>query len=195
MERTSVSPPPLRIGNVVVDPPLVLAPMAGVTDQVYRSVMADHGIGLAVTEMVSIQGVVRNQAETWDLCRQNVPLGVPLSVQIFGSEPEAMAEAARLMEAEGAAIIDINAGCPVKKVVKSGSGACLLKNPDALAYLVEAAKKAVSVPVTVKVRLGWDNASRNVVEVARRLESAGADAIAVHGRTAVQFYGGQADWS
>ena len=194
-EATPFRPFPLTIGNVVVDPPLILAPMAGVTDKVYRHLMAQHGAGMVTTEMVSIQGLVRNQAATWELCQQEPPVQVPLSVQLFGRDATVMAEAARKVEARGVRLVDINAGCPVRKVVKQGAGASLLREPDQLAFVVEAVKKAVSIPVTVKVRLGWDEGSRNVVHVARRLAAAGADAIAVHGRTAVQFYGGEADWS
>jgi tRNA-dihydrouridine synthase B len=188
-------PSPLRIGNVVVDPPLILAPMAGVTDKVYRHLMAQHGAGMVMTEMVSIQGLVREQPATWELCNQDPPVKVPLSVQLFGRDASVMAEAARRLEGKGVALLDINAGCPVKKVARQGAGASLMKDPDHLAFMVEETRKAVSIPVTVKVRLGWDERSTNVVEVAKRLASAGVDAITVHGRTAVQFYGGKADWS
>lgn len=187
-------PKALRIGGVLVDPPLILAPMAGVTDAPYRRVMAQHGAGMVTTEMVSIQGLVRDQAATWRLCLGGDSGKVPLAVQIFGGDPGGMAEAARRLQDRGVELIDINAGCPVRKVVKQGAGAILLKTPDQLARMVEAVRSAVSVPVTVKVRLGWDERSTNVVEVARLLEGAGMDAITVHGRTAVQFYGGQADW-
>ena len=188
-------PKACRIGGVSIDPPLILAPMAGITDSPYRSIMADFGAGLVTTEMVSIQGLVRSQPETLRLCTQHSPLRAPLSVQLFGNDPDVMAEAALRVEGGGAAIIDINAGCPVKKVARQGAGATLMKDPERLARLVEAVKKAVSIPVTVKVRIGWDEQSLVVVEVARMLESAGVDAICVHGRTAVQHYSGKADWS
>lgn len=188
-------PLPLRIGNIVVDPPVILAPMAGVTDSAYRCLMAEHGAGMAVTEMVSAEGLMRNQPASWRLCTQVPPLGIPLAVQIFGHNPTVMAEAARLVESRGAAIIDINAGCPVRKVVKQGAGASLLRDEDRLASVVEAVKMAVSVPVTVKIRLGWDEKSKRPVETAKRLVSAGVDAITVHGRTAAQHYSGVADWN
>ena len=188
-------PEPLKIGNLQVDPPLVLAPMAGVTDGIYRRLMVEHGAGMVTTEMISVEGLRRSQRMTLKLCTFDPDLKVPMAVQIFGSDPAAMAEAARMVEAKGAPVVDINAGCPVKKIVKQGAGASLLRDPDRLALVVEQVKKAVAVPVTVKIRAGWDAGSINAVEVARRLASVGADAIAVHARTAVQHYSGRADWS
>jgi tRNA-dihydrouridine synthase B len=188
-------PEPLRIGSVLVDPPLILAPMAGVTDAVYRRVMARHGAGMVTTEMVSVQGIVRGQPRTWELCGLEDSLDVPLAVQLFGSDPYVIAEAARRVEAKGAAIIDINAGCPVKKVVKQGAGASLLRESGQLVRIVEEVRSAIRIPLTVKLRLGWDSASVEIVGLARRLEAAGADAITIHGRTAVQQYTGRADWS
>jgi tRNA-dihydrouridine synthase B len=186
---------PLRIGSVVVDPPVVLAPMAGVTDRWYRRVMAQHGAGLVTTEMISVEGLRRDNKATRTLCAVDRRQTVPLAVQLFGARPEAMAEAARKMEQGGAALIDINAGCPVRKVARQGAGAVLLKDPDLLARLVEAVKAAVSIPVTVKLRLGWDEHTINVVATARRLVGAGADGITLHARTARQHYAGQADWT
>ncbi len=191
----SCQPRPLKIGNLSVYPPLVLAPMAGVTDQDYRSLMASHGAGMVTTEMVSAKGILQNHPETWRLCVQDPPASVPLAVQLFASCPSAMAEAARRVEETGAALIDVNAGCPVKKVVRQGAGASLLREPDRLASIVEAMKKAVAIPVTVKIRIGWDSGSHRTVETARMLVNAGVDAICVHGRTAAQKYGGKADWS
>lgn len=194
-EIVGLRPGPLRIGALLIDPPLLLAPMAGITDQAYRRIMAAHGAGLVTTEMVSIQGLVRDQRMTWKLCDQDPPLHVPVAVQLFGNDPLVMAEAARRVESRGISIIDINAGCPVRKVARQGAGAKLMQTPDLLARMVEKTRQAVSIPVTVKVRLGWDNQCVNVVETARRLEAAGADAITVHARTAVQFYSGCADWT
>ena len=178
-----------------MDPPLILAPMAGVTDSVYRGIMARHGAGLVTTEMVSVQGIVRGQRSTWELCGLDDLPSVPLAVQLFGYDPDAFAEAARRVEAGGASIVDLNAGCPVKKVVKQGAGARLLTTPEHLLRIVEAVRRAVRIPLTVKLRLGWDASSVNVVELSRRIESAGADAVAIHGRTAAQHYSGRADWS
>lgn len=185
---------PLSIGGVRIDPPLILAPMAGVTDSEYRSMMSRHGTGLVTTEMVSAQGLLRNQPGSRSIMRQETPLEGPLAVQIFGRDLDAMAEAARRVEAAGADIIDINAGCPVRKVVRQGAGAGLLKDPDQLARVVESVRHAVSIPVTVKIRSGWDQQSQHAVEVARRIEAAGADALTLHARTAVQHYSGRADW-
>lgn len=194
LEERAIKPSALQIGKVTVDPPLILAPMAGVTDRLYRRIMADHGAGMVTTEMVSTQGLIRDQGATWRLCAQDDDVKVPMAVQLFGGDSRVMAEAARRLEDKGVRLIDINAGCPVKKVVKQGAGAVLLKTPDRLARMVESVKASVSVPVTVKVRLGWDENSINVVDAARMLERAGVDAITVHGRTAAQFYGGQARW-
>jgi tRNA-dihydrouridine synthase B len=188
-------PEPVKIGEIPVSPPVFLAPMAGVTDEIYRSIAAAHGAGMVTTEMVSVAGLNRDQPETWRLCSQKPGLSVPLAVQIFGGDPEAAAEAARRLEATGTALIDINAGCPVRKVVRQGAGAGLLKDPDRLVAMVEKVRGAVKIPVTVKLRLGWDANSTGTVEMARRLRSAGADAITIHGRTAVQGYRGRADWT
>lgn len=188
-------PGPLKIGGVHVEPPVVLAPMAGVTDSIYRRIMAEHGAGMVVTEMVSAEGLRRYQPRTMRLCTRDEGLDLPQAVQIFGREPLALAEAARKAESQGASLVDINAGCPVRKIVRQGAGASLLKDPDRLALIVEEARKAVTIPVTVKVRIGWDNTSIDIVKLAQRLESAGVDAISIHGRTAVQMFGGSADWS
>jgi len=188
-------PAPLIIGKVEVSPPLILAPMAGVTDDVFRSLAADHGAGLVTTEMISAEGLKRLQPATLRLYGQNTPLNAPLSVQLFGRDPATMAEAAKIVESNGADLVDINAGCPVKKIVKQGAGAYLLKAPDHLAFIIEKVKGAIGIPVTVKLRLGWNHHSVNIIEVAKRAESAGADAVAVHARTAAQLYSGRADWS
>ena len=197
MEEMTVRsrPEPFRIGNVLVDPPIVLAPMAGVTDSAYRWVMAQFGVGMVVTEMVSVQGLVRGQPGSWELCMQDPPLDIPVAVQLFGRDPKVMAEAAKRVEGKGALLLDINAGCPVKKVIRQGAGASLLGEPEVLASIVEAMKNAVGIPVTVKLRLGRDAGSIEVVDLAVRLAEAGVDAISLHARTAVQHYSGEADWS
>lgn len=190
----SFRPPGLKIGSLRVDPPVLLAPMAGVTDETYRELMAEHGAGLVTTEMVSAEGMKRAQPSTLRLCAQRRPLPVPLAVQLFGNDPGTVAEAAKRVEGMGAALIDINAGCPVRKVVRQGAGASLLRNPLQLAHLVEQTKAAVDIPVTVKIRLGWDQQAINVLDVARTLCAAGVDGITLHARTAVQFYSGAANW-
>lgn len=149
---------------------------------------------MVTSEMISVEGLRRNMPATWKLLSQDPPLSIPLAIQIFGADPEAAGEAARLLEDRGAALIDINAGCPVRKVVRQGAGAALLRDPERLVRVVEAVRKAVQVPVTVKVRLGWDGSSIQIVDTAKRLVAAGIDAISVHARTAVQHYSGRADW-
>lgn len=168
--------------------------MAGVADLPYRRVMADFGVGMVTTEMISVEGILRNHPGSWRLLARDPEIQVPQAVQLFGNRPERMAEAARMIETEGAQAIDINAGCPVKKVARQGAGAKLLTDPDQLARLVETVRKSTALPLTVKIRLGWDRHHINVVEIGRRLERAGTDAITVHARTAVQLYRGQADW-
>ncbi|SHF68122.1 tRNA-U20-dihydrouridine synthase [Desulfacinum infernum DSM 9756] len=185
----------LRIGTLSVDPPLVMAPMAGITDRVFHRVMARFGAGLVVTEMVSSEGYRRGDPASRRLLVRDPELGIPVAVQIFGRDPEAMAEIARAAEAHGAALVDINAGCPIRKVARQGAGAALLKEPDQLLRIVERVREAVSVPVTVKTRLGWDRQNLCILEVAKKLEEAGADAVTLHARTARQLYGGRADWS
>ena len=185
---------PFKIGAVVVNRSVVLAPMAGVTDRRYRRIMAQHGAALVTTEMISAEGLIRGNRATLNMLASDPALQVPLAVQLFCAQPRSMAEAARIVEQNGAAIIDINAGCPVRKVARQGAGASLMKQLELLYRLVEAAKKAVAVPVTVKFRLGWDESSINVLETARRVVDAGVDAITLHARTAVQGYAGKADW-
>ena len=184
----------MKIGTVEVPSQLVLAPMAGVTDLAFRLICRELGAGLTVTEMVSAKALCYNDRKTAALL--HVPEdGRPVSAQIFGHEPQSMAEGAkRALELSGADIIDINMGCPVGKVVKSGDGSALMKTPELAAEIVAAVAGAVPVPVTVKIRKGWDGGSVNAVELARLCEQAGAAAIAVHGRTRVQMYAGRADW-
>lgn len=178
-----------------MDPPLVLAPMAGVTDGAYRWIMTEHGAGLVFTEMVSAHGILRGSPESFRLCEQDLPLSTPLSVQIFGGDPWVVGRAAAKVEAMGASAIDINAGCPVRKVLRQGAGAGLLQKPDLLARMVEETRRSVRIPITVKIRLGGHQSYSTTAEIAKRLESAGADAITVHGRTASQQFKGDADWS
>ncbi|SMC25031.1 tRNA-U20-dihydrouridine synthase [Desulfacinum hydrothermale DSM 13146] len=185
----------LRIGSIHVDPPLVMAPMAGITDRVFHRIMARFGAGMVVTEMVSSEGFRRGDPASRRLLARDPKMPIPVAVQIFGRDPEAMAEVARAAEDHGAAVVDVNAGCPIRKVARQGAGAALLKEPDQLLRIVERVKQAVGVPVTVKTRLGWDRQSLCILEVAKRLEEAGVDAVTLHARTARQLYGGRADWS
>ena len=184
----------VRIGNIELKGRAVLAPMAGVTDFAFRALCRREGAALSTSEMVSAKALVYRDEKTKALLHR-LPEESPWAVQIFGHEPEVMAEGAKLaLELSGADILDINMGCPVGKIVKSGDGSALMKDPALAGQIVEAVKKAVSVPVTVKFRKGWDGGSVNAVDFARTLESAGADAICVHGRTRVQMYAGRADW-
>lgn len=184
----------VKIGNVELDGRVALAPMAGVTDFAFRSVCRRLGAALTTTEMVSARALVYKDEKTKALLY--IPEGEhPTAAQIFGHEPEVMAEAAQMaLELSGADILDINMGCPVGKVVKNGDGSALMKTPELAGRIIESVVKAVDKPVTVKFRKGWDGGSVNAVEFAQVCEQAGAAAIAVHGRTRVQMYAGRADW-
>ena len=184
----------MKIGDVALDGNLTLGPMAGVTDFAFRGVCRRLGAALTTTEMVSAKALVYHDEKTKELLY--IPADEhPSAAQIFGHEPEVMAEAAGMaLEISGADMLDINMGCPVGKIVKSGDGSALMKTPELAAKIVESVKKAVTVPVTVKFRKGWDGGSVNAVEFAKLMEQAGADAVAVHGRTRTQMYAGRADW-
>ena len=183
------------IGIVVIDSKLSLAPMAGVTDVAFRQICAEMGAGLTCTELVSSKALCYKDKKTFSLLQQ-FPGEHPAAVQIFGNDPVCMAEAAQLaIEYTGADILDINMGCPMGKIVNNGDGAALMKDPEKAGRIVEAVVKAVQVPVTAKFRRGWDMGSCNCVEFAKTLEAAGVSAVAVHGRTRAQVYGGNADWN
>ena len=186
----------MRIGNVEIDSRLALAPMAGVTDVAFRQICSELGAGLTCTELISSKALCYHDKKTFSLLTQ-FPGEHPAAVQIFGSDPVCMAEAAQIaMEYTGADILDINMGCPMAKIVNNGDGAALMKDPDKAARIMEAVVKALpSTPVTAKFRRGWDMGSCNCVEFAQVLEQAGAAAVAVHGRTRAQVYGGAADWN
>jgi len=187
---------PLQIGSVQAMTNLVLAPMSGVTDTAFRRMVkhcSEDAVGLLVSEFVAAEGLTRDNAKTLRMLRY-VDSERPISIQIFGADVDRMVRAAQMVEDAGADVVDINCGCPAPKVVKRGGGAQLLREPDRLAEIVRASVRAVRIPVTVKIRSGWDDASRNAVEVARRVQDAGASMIAVHGRTRVQLYSGRADW-
>jgi nifR3 family TIM-barrel protein len=183
-----------KIGEIQINSKLALAPMAGVTDLAFRTICREFGAGLTYTEMVSAKALVYQDKKSRGLLK----LGDgehPAGVQIFGSDAECMAEAAvRALDISGAGFIDINMGCPVGKVVKSGDGSALMRDPDKAMAIIEAVVRAVSCPVTIKIRKGWDKGSVNAVEFAKMAEAAGVSAIAVHGRTRTQMYSGKADW-
>ncbi|URD61566.1 tRNA dihydrouridine synthase DusB [Sphingomonas sp. KRR8] len=184
---------PISIGPVRIDAPVILAPMTGVTDLPFRKAVKRYGAGLTVSEMIASQAAIREtrqslQKALWD------PSEEPVSLQLAGCSPVEMAEAAKLNEQRGAAIIDINMGCPVKKVVNGDAGSALMRDLPLAASIIEATVKAVSVPVTVKMRMGWCHDSLNAPELARIAEDLGAQLITVHGRTRNQMYKGSADW-
>lgn len=181
------------IGRVKIENPTVLAPMAGVTDLAFRLLAKEMGCGLVVSEMVSAKGLLYDNCRTKDLIRID-QRERPTAVQLFGSVPTELAEAARRVEANGADIIDFNMGCPTHKIVRNGEGSALLRFPALAETILREMVKAVAVPVTVKIRAGWDKTAINAVEIAQRAEQAGVSAIAVHGRTREQFYSGDADW-
>jgi len=184
----------MKIGTVEVPSQLVLAPMAGVTDLGFRTVCRELGAGYTVTEMVSAKALCYQDKKSRGLLKLS-PGEHPASAQIFGSDPVCMAEAACIAaEISGADLIDINMGCPVGKIVSNGDGSALMRDPEKAARIAQAVVEASPVPVTVKMRRGWDKGSINAVELAQMLEQAGVSALAVHGRTRAQMYAGQADW-
>ncbi len=184
---------PISIGPVQLDGQVVLAPMSGVTDMPFRRLVKRWGVGLVVSEMIASKAMVYAAKKTMKMathCAEEHPM----SVQLAGCEPDVMAEAARLNEDRGAALIDINMGCPVKKVTNGDAGSALMRDLVHAGKLLEATVKAVKIPVTLKMRTGWDDSSRNAPELARIAEESGIQALAVHGRTRCQFYKGHADW-
>lgn len=183
----------MRLGGLTLANPVVLGPMAGVSDRSFRLLAWEQGCALAWTEMISARALLFGNERTWDMARA-APGEGPLVIQLFGSEPEVVAQAAQQAARLQPAAIDINMGCPVAKVVKNGEGSALMRDPERAAAIVRATAGAVDVPVTVKIRAGWDREHINAVELARALAAAGAAAITVHGRTRAQLYSGRADW-
>lgn len=184
----------MRIGTISLKSPFVMAPMAGMTDTAFRRLVKRHGgCGLVVTEMVSSEGLVRGIDRTLEYAEYTEEER-PVSIQIFGGDPEKMAGAAQVVEGMGADIVDVNMGCPVPKIAKHNAGCSLMREPEHAARVISAMTKAVKIPVTVKMRAGWSEVSRNAPELAKRVEGAGAAAVAIHGRTAEQSYTGFADW-
>ena len=183
----------INIREILQENPVVLAPMAGVSDRPSRLIARKYGCGLVYTEMISAKALTYRNPKTFALMNMEDELQ-PVNVQIFGSEPAVMAEGAAIMVEHGAQMIDINMGCPVPKVVNNQEGSALMKNPQLAAEIVQTMTKAVQVPITVKIRKGWDEQQVNAVEFAKILEQSGAAAVAVHGRTRSQYYSGTADW-
>lgn len=183
----------LKIGNVLLENSYVLGPMAGVTDLPFRLLCREQGAGLVCMEMVSAKGILYNNKNTEGLLEIH-PKEMPVSLQLFGSDPQIISEMARRIEDRPFALLDINMGCPVPKVVRNGEGSALMKNPRLVYEVVSAVVKAIHKPVTVKIRKGFDDGHVNAVEIAKIIEEAGASAVAVHGRTREQYYSGKADW-
>lgn len=183
----------LKIGNIELENRYILGPMAGVTDLPFRLLCREQGAGLLCMEMVSAKAIYYNNRNTESLLEIH-PDEKPVSLQFFGSDPKIMSEMAKRIEERPFAILDINMGCPVPKVVKNGEGSALMKNPKLVYEIVSAIVKAIDKPVTVKIRKGFDDDHVNAVEIAKIIEEAGAAAVAVHGRTREQYYSGKADW-
>lgn len=182
--------------DLVIEPALVLAPMSGVTDMAFRRLVRElnpDALGLVVSEFVSIEGLTRNDLRSHRMLRYH-RVEHPISIQIFGGDADRMAEAACMVQGTGADVVDINCGCPVPKVVKRGGGADLLRQFEKLERILRTVRREVSVPLTLKIRTGWDDDSINAVEIAQMAEAAGVEMLAVHGRTRMQLYKGAADW-
>jgi len=185
----------MKIGNLEIENNIFLAPMAGITDLTFRKICEHYGAGLTYTEMVSAKGLFYGDKKTPELLNTDCEAG-PKAVQIFGSDPEIIAFAVREVTKMGFDIIDINMGCPAPKIANNGDGSAILKNPELAGKIIYAAKNAsCDIPITAKIRSGWDDESKNYLKVAKILEENGADAIAVHPRTRMMFYSGKADWN
>src|SRR6188474_844601 len=184
----------MKIGSIDLAPPFALAPMAGMTDSAFRRLVKRRGgCGLVVTEMVSSEGLVRGIDRTLEYAEYTEEER-PISIQIFGGDPEKMAAAAQIVEGMGADIVDVNMGCPVPKIARHSAGCSLMREPAHAATVISAMARAVKIPVTVKMRAGWNDGARNAPELARMVQDSGAAAVTIHGRTAEQSYSGSADW-
>ncbi len=184
---------PIQIGNITVATPVILAPMTGVSDLPFRKQVKRYGVGMVVSEMIASRAMILQTRNSLRMAARD-KMEYPMAVQLAGCEPEVMAEAAKLNEDLGADIIDINFGCPVKKVVNGFAGSALMRDEVLAGKILEATAKAVSIPVTLKMRMGWDHSSLNAPKLARIAEEAGIKMITVHGRTRCQMYKGHADW-
>ena len=184
----------MKIGTVTLDSNVILAPLAGITNLPFRLLAKEAGCGLVCSEMVSSHGLVYRSKKTANMLK-SVPAERPLSAQIFGADPDIMAEASAMVEGMGADILDINFGCAVRKIVKTGSGAALMRTPERAEALLKAVRKSVRIPLTIKIRTGWDASGEQARTIAGIAEASGVDAIAVHPRTARQQFNGRADWS
>lgn len=184
----------MKIGSVTLENQTILAPLAGITNLPFRLLAKEAGCALVCSEMISAHGLI-NKSNKTERLMDSLPAEKPLSVQIFGSDPKIMAEAAGLVESSGANIVDINFGCSVRKIVKNGSGAALMKTPKTAEALLKAVRNAVRIPLTIKIRTGWEPAGNQAFEISEIAEACGVDAITIHPRTASQGFSGHADWS
>lgn len=186
----------MKIGNILIKNKTVLAPMAGISNPAYMKIVEEMGCGYAITELISSEAIVRNNKKTLEMLSGYDKLSMPVAVQLFGGNPDTMAKAAKVVQEMGFQIIDLNFGCPVPKVaVRSNAGSALLKEPEKIRKIVSSVVSSVKIPVTVKIRSGWDNNSINAVEVAKICEESGASMICIHARTRSQGYSGKADWN
>ncbi len=184
----------MKIGKVTLDNPLILAPLAGISNLPFRLLAKKAGCALVSSEMISSNGLVHQSEKTLKML-DSVPEEKPLSIQIFGVDPSIMAEAATIVEASGADILDINFGCSVKKIIKTGAGVSLMQTPKIAEDLLNAVRKSITIPLTIKIRTGWDPTGSQALQIAQIAQTCGVDAIAIHPRTATQGFSGKADWS
>jgi len=184
----------MKIGKVALDNPLILAPLAGISNLPFRLLAKKAGCALVSSEMISSNGLVHQSEKTLKML-DSVPEEKPLSIQIFGVDPSIMAEAATIVEASGADILDINFGCSVKKIIKTGAGVSLMQTPKIVEDLLNAVRKSITIPLTIKIRTGWDPTGSQALQIAQIAQTCGVDAIAIHPRTATQGFSGKADWS
>ncbi len=183
----------MYIGKIKIENNIFLAPMAGITDMAFRLICKEFGCGLVYTEMISAKGIYYKNENTTKLIKTDKK-EKPIAMQIFGKDPDIMADSSAWLEKQGADIIDINMGCPTPKIVNNGDGSALMRNPKLLGNIIKSVVNAVNIPVTVKIRKGWDDNSINAIEISKIAEESGAKAISIHGRTRQQFYSGEADW-
>jgi nifR3 family TIM-barrel protein len=184
----------MQIGSLKLENDIILAPLAGITNLPFRLMAKAAGCGLVCSEMVSANGLIHRSPKTLNMLASE-PAEKPLSIQIFGSEPSIMADAAAMVEASGADIIDINFGCSVKKVVKTGAGVALMRTPALAEDVIKAVRDSVRIPFTIKIRTGWTASAEQAIRISQIAEDCGVDAVSVHPRTAAQRFGGQADWA
>lgn len=184
----------MQIGNLTLENKVILAPLAGITNLPFRLLAREAGCGMVCSEMISAHGLVYKSEKTFKML-DSTPEEKPLSIQLFGAKPDIMAEAAAIVESSGADVLDINFGCSVRKIVKTGSGAALMRTPDLAEALLKAVRRSIRIPLTIKIRSGWDGTGEQALQISRIAEDCGVDAVAVHPRTARQLFGGRADWS